>query len=50
MLTKAYVPYSKFQVGAAVLTEDGQIYGGCNIENASYGLWVSKLWRTNGYF
>lgn len=38
MLAKAYVPYSKFQVGAAVLTKDGKIYGGCNIENASYGL------------
>lgn len=34
---QAYVPYSNFKVGAAVLTEDGTIYGGCNIENASYG-------------
>ncbi|MCM0648820.1 cytidine deaminase [Clostridium swellfunianum] len=34
---QAYVPYSNFKVGAAVLTEDGSIYGGCNIENASYG-------------
>jgi cytidine deaminase len=33
----AYVPYSKFKVGAAVLTVDGSIYSGCNIENASYG-------------
>lgn len=33
----AYVPYSHFKVGAAVLTEDDTIYGGCNIENASYG-------------
>lgn len=34
---KAYVPYSSFQVGAALLCGDGSIYGGCNIENASYG-------------
>lgn len=33
----AYVPYSNFKVGAAVLTEDNSIYTGCNIENASYG-------------
>jgi len=34
---KAYVPYSNFKVGAAVLTEDENIYSGCNIENASFG-------------
>lgn len=33
----AYVPYSNFKVGAAVMTEDGSIFTGCNIENASYG-------------
>lgn len=34
----SYSPYSKFKVGAAVLTEDGRIFCGTNIENASYGL------------
>ncbi len=34
---KAYVPYSNFAVGAAVEMEDGKIFTGCNIENASYG-------------
>lgn len=32
----AYAPYSKFKVGAAVLTKQGKVYGGCNIENSSY--------------
>lgn len=38
--SRAYVPYSRFPVGAAVLTASGDILGGVNIENASYGLTV----------
>lgn len=34
----AYVPYSRFAVGAAILTADGRIVRGCNVENASFGL------------
>ena len=36
----AYVPYSNFPVGAAVLTSDGLVFTGCNVENASYGLTI----------
>ena len=35
---KAHAPFSNFRVGAALLTETGEIFTGCNIENASYGL------------
>lgn len=34
----AYVPYSKFKVGAALLTKEGKVYRGCNIENAAYSM------------
>lgn len=39
-LERAYVPYSGYPVGAAVLADDGQVYTGCNIENAVYPLTI----------
>lgn len=39
-LESAYAPYSQFKVGAAVLTAEGKIFTGCNVENASYGLTI----------
>jgi cytidine deaminase len=40
ILQRAYAPYSRFKVGAAVLTQEGKIFTGCNVENASYGLTI----------
>ncbi len=39
-MKQAHAPYSNFKVGAALLCQDGSIYSGCNVENASYGLSV----------
>ncbi|WP_335939304.1 cytidine deaminase [Streptomyces sp. PTD5-9] len=54
-MTRAYVPYSHYPVGAAALVDDGRIVSGCNVENASYGIGlcaecglVSQLHATGG--
>lgn len=55
VMRHAYVPYSKFPVGAAALVDDGRIVVGCNVENAAYGVVlcaecgvVSSLHATGG--
>ena len=40
MRSQAFAPYSNYKVGAAILTESGKIFGGCNIENSSYSLTI----------
>jgi cytidine deaminase len=39
-MTRAYAPYSKFHVGACVKTDEGYLYSGCNVENASYSMTI----------
>ncbi|MFB6816483.1 cytidine deaminase [Streptomyces sp. NPDC056347] len=55
VMTRAYVPYSHYPVGAAALVDDGRTVSGCNVENASYGIGlcaecglVSQLQATGG--
>ncbi len=55
IMARAYVPYSRYPVGAAALVDDGRVVSGCNVENASYGVTlcaecglVSSLAATGG--
>jgi cytidine deaminase len=55
VMAKAYVPYSRFPVGAAALVDDGRVVVGCNVENAAYGVvlcaecgLISSLHATGG--
>lgn len=55
MMRRAYAPYSRFPVGVAGLVDDGRVIGGCNVENAAYGVtlcaecgMVSELHATGG--
>jgi cytidine deaminase len=48
----AYAPYSRFLVGAALLSADGRVFRGCNVENSSFGLSIcaerNAMWRAIG--
>jgi cytidine deaminase len=50
--THAYAPYSRFMVGAALLTREGRVIHGCNVENASFGLSIcaerNAIWKAIG--